>query len=335
MQGIKMETGKSFEFIDLFCGVGGIRLGMENSGFKCIFSCDINEDCQKTYLENFGELPKGDIKLVDEKSIPNHQILCAGFPCQPFSISGKQKGFADTRGTMFFEICRILKEKNPPVVMLENVKHLVHHDHGNTLKTIIQNLEDLGYTVNSKVLNALDFGVPQNRERILIIGSKNGIKFDFGKIKKQERTKLVDFLDTEGDFEYLKEGSYTIIDNPKQQVSGLIFAGYRNKSIRKVGVREGTEHLSRVHKQPNRIYSVLGTHPTLPSQEPSGRFFILLENGKVRKLTLNECWRIMGFPESYKKISSTAEQYKQLGNSVCVPMIAAVAEQIKEQFFGE
>ena len=173
-----METGKSFEFIDLFCGVGGIRLGMENSGFKCIFSCDINEDCQKTYLENFGELPKGDIKLVDEKSIPNHQILCAGFPCQPFSISGKQKGFADTRGTMFFEICRILKEKNPPVVMLENVKHLVHHDHGNTLKTIIQNLEDLGYTVNSKVLNALDFGVPQNRERILIIGSKNGIKFD-------------------------------------------------------------------------------------------------------------------------------------------------------------
>ena len=156
MQGIKMETGKSLEFIDLFCGVGGIRLGMENSGFKCIFSCDINEDCQKTYLENFGELPKGDIKLVDEKSIPNHQILCAGFPCQPFSISGKQKGFADTRGTMFFEICRIIKEKNPPVVMLENVKHLVHHDHGNTLKIIIQNLEDLGYTVNSKVLNALD-----------------------------------------------------------------------------------------------------------------------------------------------------------------------------------
>lgn len=339
MSKISDSSAKAMKFIDLFCGVGGIRLGMEDAGFKCIFSCDINKDCQKTYLENFGELPTGDIKLINEKTIPNHQILCAGFPCQPFSISGRQKGFSDTRGTMFFEICRIIKEKNPPIVVLENVKHLIYHDHGNTLKTIIQNLEDLGYTVNSKVLNALDFGVPQNRERILIIGSKSGIKFDFAKIKTQERKRLVDFLDKEGNFEFLKEDSYTLLENPKQQLSGLIFAGYRNKSIRKVGIREGTEHLSRVHKQPNRIYSVLGSHPTLPSQEPSGRFFILLENGKVRKLTLNECWRIMGFPESYKKISSIAEQYKQLGNSVCVPMIAAVAEQIKEQltkveFFG-
>ena len=330
-----MKTSNTFEFIDLFCGVGGIHLGMKNAGFKCVFSCDINDDCKKVYFENFKELPKGDIKLINEKSIPNHHILCAGFPCQPFSISGKQKGFADTRGTMFFEVCRIIKEKKPSVVMLENVKHLLYHEHGNTLKTILQNLEDLGYTVNSKILNALDFGVPQNRERILIIGNKNGIKFDFSKVKRQERKRLIDFLDKDGDFEFLKEGSYTVIDNPKQQLSGLIFAGYRNKSIRKVGVRDGTEHLSRVHKQPNRIYSVLGTHPTLPSQEPSGRFFILLENGKVRKLTLNECWRIMGFPESYKKISSAAEQYKQLGNSVCVPMITAVAEQIYEQFFGE
>lgn len=330
-----MESKNSIEFIDLFCGIGGIRLGMEEAGLKCIFSCDINEDCQKTYFENFKELPKGDIKSVDEKAIPDHQILCAGFPCQPFSISGKQKGFADTRGTMFFEICRIIKEKNPPVVMLENVKHLVHHDHGNTLKTIIQNLEELGYTVSSKVLNALDFGVPQNRERILIIGNRDGKKFDFSKVETKPRKRLLEFLDKEGEFEFLKEGSYTVIENPKKQDSGLIFAGYRNKSIRKVGVRPGTEHLSRVHKQPNRIYSVLGTHPTLPSQEPSGRYFILLEDGRVRKLTLNECWRIMGFPETYKKISSTAEQYKQLGNSVCVPMISAVAKQIKNQFFGE
>lgn len=321
------------EFIDLFCGVGGIRLGMENAGLKCVFSCDINKDCQLTYFENFGELPSGDIKSIDEKSVPDHQILCAGFPCQPFSISGRQKGFADTRGTMFFEICRIIKEKNPPVVMLENVKHLVHHDHGKTLKVIIESLEELGYAVVSKVLNATDFGVPQNRERIVIIGNKNGKKFDFSKIKTEQKTRLSAFLDADGEFEFLPENSYTLIEKPKTQASGLVFAGYRNKSIRKVGVRSGTEHLSRVHKQPNRIYSVRGVHPTLPSQEPSGRFFILLENGRVRKLTLNECWRIMGFPEEYKKISSTAEQYRQLGNSVCVPMIAAVAEQIKEQFF--
>lgn len=331
-----MRTSDNIQFIDLFCGIGGIRLGMEEAGFECVFSCDINEDCQRNYFENFREVPNGDIKAIDEKSVPEHQILCAGFPCQPFSISGRQKGFADTRGTLFFEICRIIQEKNPPVIMLENVKHLVHHDHGNTLATIISSLEKLGYTVKSKILNATDFGVPQNRERILIIGSKNGKAFDFSKILTKPKTGLEDFLDSASDdsFEFLSKDSYTLIENPKRQPSGLIFAGYRNKSIRKVGVREGTEHLSRVHKQPNRIYSVLGVHPTLPSQEPSGRYFILLKDGRVRKLTLSECWRIMGFPETYKKISSTAEQYKQLGNSVCVPMIAAVAEQIKEQFFG-
>ena len=227
MSKISASSAKTIKFIDLFCGVGGIRLGMENAGFRCIFSCDINEDCQKTYLANFGELPKGDIKIIDEKTIPDHQILCAGFPCQPFSISGRQKGFADTRGTMFFEICRIIKAKTPSVVMLENVKHLIYHDHGNTLKTIIQNLEDLGYTVNSKVLNAIDFGIPQNRERILIIGSKNGIKFDFARIKTQRRKQLVDFLDKEGNFEFLKEDSYTLLENPKQQLSGLIFKHMR------------------------------------------------------------------------------------------------------------
>ena len=148
------------------------------------------------------------------------------------------------------------------------------------------------------------------------------------------RKKLVDFLDAIGEFEYLNPNEYTLLEETKQQPgSGLIFAGYRNKSIRKVGVRPGTEHLSRVHKQPNRIYSVYGIHPTLPSQESSGRFFILTEDNRVRKLTLNECWRIMGFPETYKKISSSGEQYKQLGNSVCVPMISAVASEVKKQFF--
>ena len=156
--------------------------------------------------------------------------------------------------------------------------------------------------------------------------------FDFDLVKKQPRGRLLDCLDSEGDFEYLEPSEYTLLNNTKQQPgSGLIFAGYRNKSIRKVGVRPGTEHLSRVHKQPNRIYSVLGVHPTLPSQETSGRYFILTEDNRVRKLTLNECWKIMGFPSDYKKISAVGEQYKQLGNSVCVPMISAVAEEINNQ----
>ena len=316
------------------CGVGGIRLGMEEAGFHCIMSSDINKECQRTYFENYGELPQGDIVEINEKDIPDHDVLCAGFPCQPFSISGKQKGFDDTRGTLFFEICPIIKERKPSVVFLENVKHLVHHDHGRTLEVIIKKIKELGYTASWKVLNGSDFGIPQNRERIIIIGSLKG-RFDFDKIETQPRKRLIDFLDKDGDFKYLMEDEYTLLENPKQQpASGLIFAGYRNKSIRKVGVRPGTIHLSRVHKQPNRIYSVYGIHPTLPSQETSGRYFILTQDNRVRKLTLDECWRIMGFPEKYKKISATCEQYKQLGNSVCVPMIAAVASEIRNQFFG-
>lgn len=325
---------KPIKYIDLFCGIGGIRLGMDSQGFECVFSSDINTECQRTYYENFKEKPSGDITQIDEKSIPNHDILCAGFPCQPFSISGKQKGFDDTRGTLFFDICRILDEKKPSVVFLENVKHLVHHNGGKTLQTILDKLDDLGYAVSWRVLNGADYGVPQNRERIIIIGSLKS-KFDFDRIKTVPRGRLLEFLDTEGDFEYLSPKEYTLIMNPKQQPgSGLIFAGYRNKSIRKVGVRPGTEHLSRVHKQPNRIYSVLGVHPTLPSQESSGRYFILTTDNRVRKLTINECWRIMGFPESFIKVSSVGEQYKQLGNSVCVPMIKAVAKEINDQFFG-
>ncbi len=325
-----------FTFIDLFAGVGGIRIGMQEAGGKCIYSSEWNCQAQKTYLTNYGEMPFGDITKESTKNyIPDSfDVLCAGFPCQPFSISGKQKGFEDTRGTLFFDICSIVSAKRPKVIFLENVKHLVHHDKGNTLKTILTKLKDLGYNVTWRVLNGSDYGVPQNRERIIIIGTLEGL-FDFDKVKKKPRTHLIDFMDKNGDFEYLAPDEYTLIDNPKEQLeSGLIFAGYRNKSIRKAGVRPGTEHLSRVHKQPNRIYSVYGIHPTLPSQESSGRFFVLTEDHRVRKLTIDECWRIMGFPEKYKKVSPIGDQYKQLGNSVCIPMIEAVANEINNQFFS-
>lgn len=323
------------KFIDLFCGIGGIRLGMENAGFECVFSCDIDLECQRTYCANFGETPYGDIRSISERDMPDFDILCAGFPCQPFSISGKQRGFADDRGTLFFEICRFIKEKKPRVVFLENVKHLIHHNKGQTLETILNELRVLGYIPEWKLLNASDFGVPQNRERIIIIASKDKA-FDFGKIKKTERRVLLDFLDKEGEFEFLDEKDYTLIANPKvQKQSGLLFVGYRNKSIRKVGVRPGTEHLSRVHKQPNRIYSAMGIHPTLPSQETSGRFWILTPENRVRKLTIDECFRIMGFPDGFVRPSAVGEQYRQIGNSVCVPMIAAVSIAIEEQYFSE
>lgn len=325
-----------FTFIDLFAGIGGFRIALQRVGGRCVFSSEWEAQAKKTYFANFGDMPFGDITKDSTKSfIPdNFDVLCAGFPCQPFSISGKQKGFEDTRGTLFFDICQIVSQKRPKVIFLENVKHLVHHDHGNTLHTILTKLTDLGYSVSWRVLNGADFGVPQNRERIIIIGSLNGT-FNFDVLKKEERHPLKEFLDKEGEFEYLEPSEYTLLTETHQQPnSGLIFAGYRNKSIRKVGVRPGTEHLSRVHKQPNRIYSVEGIHPTLPSQESSGRFFILTEDGRVRKLTIHECWRIMGFPDEYIKVSAVGQQYKQVGNSICVKMIEAIASEIYKQLLS-
>tara|TARA_R110000822_G_scaffold310552_1_gene443985 strand:+ start:540 stop:1784 length:1245 start_codon:yes stop_codon:yes gene_type:complete len=317
-----------FTFIDLFAGIGGFRIPMQEIGGKCVFSSEFNYHAQRAYELNFGEVPFGDITKLDLNIVPKHNVLCAGFPCQPFSISGKMKGFEDTRGTLIYHVFKIIEKREPEVVLLENVKHLLYHDKKRTLATIIQHLEELGYKVSKKVLNASDFGVPQNRERIIIIGHKKK-NFDFSKLKTKPKPVLKDFLDKENDFEFLDE-PYTILEEMKTQDSGLIFAGYRNKTIRKAGVRPNTEHLSRVHKQPNRIYSTDGVHPALPSQESSGRFWIYHEN-KVRKLTIQECYKIMGFPKKFRLINNRSELYRQVGNSVAVPMIKEVANQIKQQ----
>ena len=320
-----------FTFIDLFAGIGGFRIPMQELGGQCVFSSEFNEHAQRAYELNFGEIPFGDITKLNINIIPKHDILCAGFPCQPFSISGKMKGFEDTRGTLIYYVFKIIEKHNPQVVLLENVKHLVYHDNRKTLATIVQHLKELGYNVSKKVLNASDFGLPQNRERIIIIGHKNK-EFDFTKVKKEKKTSLKSFLDKKNTFEYLNE-PYTILEDQKTQDSGLIFAGYRNKTIRKAGVRPGTVHLSRVHKQPNRIYSTEGVHPALPSQESSGRFWIW-HDGIVRKLTIEECYRIMGFPRKFKLLINLSELYKQFGNSVAIPMIKAVTEQIKVQLLN-
>ncbi|NJN07864.1 MAG: DNA (cytosine-5-)-methyltransferase [Richelia sp. RM1_1_1] len=320
-------------FIDLFAGIGGFRLAFEQAGYKCVYSCEIDSACQEVYFNNFGEKPKGDITKLNIKEIPDFDVLTAGFPCQPFSICGKRQGFEDTRGTLFFHICEIIQVKQPSVVLLENVNHLLHHDKGRTLDIIIYSLENLGYLVDYKVLNSKEFSLPQNRERIIILATKSK-KFNFNKIPKNNSIKkLEDYLCPKGNLEYLNEQEYTLIKNPKKQPSGLIFIGYRNnKTTWRKGVRANTEHLSRVHHQPNRIYSVEGVHPTIPSQETSGRFFIYLpKENKVRKLTIQECYRIMGFPDSFKIHDSPTECYKQIGNSVCVPMVYQLAVQIEEQ----
>ena len=330
-----MDT-KKIKFIDLFAGIGGFRLGFEHVGCECVFSSEIDEHACEMYELNFGENPKCDITQLNPKDIPDFDILCAGFPCQAFSICGKQKGFYDeTRGTLFFDICRIIEEKKPSTFVLENVSNLEKHDSGRTLTVMLSVLSELGYTVVYKVLNARNFGVPQNRERIIIVGNRDGKAFDFTKLKTNTVETMKPFLDQNGDFEVLPQESYTILDDSlikKQAKSGLMFCGYRNKKIRTIGVRPGTEHLSRVHKQPNRIYSSQGIHPTLASQESSGRYFIKDDN-MVRKLTMNECFRFMGFPENYKKIGSSANLYARIGNSICVNMVKAVATEIVKQFF--
>lgn len=321
-------------FIDLFCGLGGFRIGFERHGFECVFSSDINSHIQKTYEANFGEKPYGDITQIDPKQIPEFDILLGGFPCQPFSISGKKKGFEDTRGTLFFDICKIIEQHKPKVVVLENVKHLIYHNKKRTLATIISTLKDLGYYVDHRLLNAKDFGLPQNRERIFIIATQIDF-FDFDKLRRKQAPSLSAFLDKDGNHEYLNESEYTLLPKgmyKRQFDSGLIFIGYRNKNIFKRGIRPGTLHLNRVHRQPNRIYSVEGNHPTLPSQETSGRFFIYEpDKNKVRKLTIRECFRIMGFPENYRRISPYGEQFKQIGNSVPINVVESIASAMVQQ----
>ena len=325
----------SYSFIDLFAGIGGFRTGFEKNECNCVFSSEIDEHAGEMYQANYNDTVFKDITKINEKEIPNHDILLAGFPCQPFSIAGEKKGFNDTRGTLFFDIERILKEKKPKAIVLENVKHFKSHDKGNTLKVVLNALNELGYTTNWQVLNAKDFGVPQNRERTIIVGSLNGIKFDFNKLDIKQPIYIKDILEEDNEqIEYLEESEYTLIESPKKQPSGLIFVGYRNKKIRTKGTRPDTIHLSRVHKQPNRIYSSDGTHPTLSSQESSGRYFVY-HNGRVRKLTLKECYRLMGFKDDFKLLGSKAKLYNRIGNSIVIPMVEEIAKQVKKQILSK
>lgn len=323
----------NFTFIDLFSGLGGFRLALESLGGQCLFSSEINSHACSIYQTNFGDNPFHDITQINPLDIPDFSVLCAGFPCQAFSIAGKKKGFEDTRGTLFFDVCRIISAKRPPVVLLENVKNLIVHDNKNTFSTIISTLENLNYHVSFQLLNARNFSIPQHRERIIIVGidknfSTSSFNFDLTSYPLVSLSTIL-----ENEHHVLNPNEYTILEKHLQKVqpSGLIFSGYRNKNIRKVGVKADSLHLSRTHKQPNRIYHIDGVHPTLSSQESSGRYFIY-NNHEVLQLTLLECFRLMGFPDDYIKIGSKANLYNRIGNSVCIPMIKEVMSSILKQY---
>lgn len=303
------------KIIDLFAGIGGIRKGFEiafGNNIDCVMTSEIDKHAIETYKANFGdENIYGDIKEIKEEDVPDHDILLAGFPCQPFSQAGLKKGFNDTRGTLFFDIERILIEKQPQAFLLENVKQLKGHDKGHTLKVILEHLDKAGYKTFVKVLAARDFGVPQNRERIFIVGFlDHSINFEFPE-PTGIPTKVGDIL------EHGVDDSFTISDK--------LWAGHqrRKEANRLKGKGFGYSLFDENSQYTNTISA---------RYYKDGSEILIAQKGKnPRKLTPREAARLQGFPEDFiiDKVSN-AQAYKQFGNSVCVPVIAAVASQMKK-----
>ncbi|MGI6049074.1 MAG: DNA cytosine methyltransferase [Petrimonas sp.] len=294
------------KFIDLFAGIGGIRIGFERQGAECVFSSEWDKPAQKVYEANFGEKPHGDINEIAPEEIPNHDILLAGFPCQPFSIAGKQLGFADTRGTLFFNIEEILRTKQPKAFLLENVKRLTTHDKGRTFQVILEKLKDLGYTVYYKVLNTLDFGLPQKRERIYIVGFKEDIHFSFPKPLKFYKP-LSEFLESEGDI----PSNYFVSPEMREKRYAMVKSIPQGDSI--------------WHENIGGNISAL---PYSCALRAGGSYNYLLVNGE-RRLTGREMIRLQGFPDSFQiDMVPYTQVRKMAGNSVSIPVIEAIAKQM-------
>lgn len=335
---------KKYKFIDLFCGIGGFRIGLERNGGKCVFSSDIDSFAQQTYHDNFGETPVGDITKVEAKDIPSFDILAAGFPCQPFSYAGLGKGFEDqTRGTLFFDVCRILAYHKPKMFFLENVKGLVSHNKGKTLRVILENLKELGYDVHWKVLSSLDFGVPQKRERWYCVGFDKKVDFEFPKPLEKTPT-LRDIVDTNDNnpslkltkfemdrikyhFAHCKEQERVQHDNSKYAPNtkkgkyGIFSYQKPDGSLR--------FHVGDVAKTQiqEAFYACLDTYaPTIIA----GRTPKMWDLG--RKLSVLEAKRLQGFPDDYVFTVSDNQAYKQLGNSVSVPVIEAIVRNMIEAY---
>lgn len=308
----------NFTFIDLFAGIGGFHLALKSFGAKCIFASEWDKYAANVYQVNFNIQPSGDITGVSEADIPKHDILCGGFPCQAFSVAGKQRGFQDTRGTLFFEIAKIVNHHKPLVLFLENVKNLEKHDSGRTLKVIKETLHQLGYRVHSKVLNSSHFGLPQNRERIYLVAFRKDVDSSEFKFPKEtfEPVALQDYLEA-------NPTTAKIINREDLKVykqfekENCLFQEFSlsNKPIQIGIVNKGG--------QGERIYHPLGHAITLSAHGGGvgSKTGLYLVDGVVRKLTPRECARIQGFPETFIIDSNTSQAYKQFGNSVSVNVL--------------
>ena len=296
-----------FTFLDLFAGIGGLRIPFENLGGKCIFSSEIDKFSRLTYIENFSETPHGDITKIKSQDIPAHDLLLAGFPCQPFSNAGKRKGFEDTRGTLFFEIERILNLHKPKAFLLENVKGLRGHDKGKTLQTIVRVLKDMDYNLSIEVLNARDFGLPQNRERIFIIGFLDIVNFQFP-IAPMTPTRLGSILQKR------VSDNYTISDK--------LWKSHQDRKERARSKGYGFGY---------SLFNRDSTHTSTISARyyKDGSEILIEQRGKnPRMLTPREAARLQGFPDCFKIPVSDTQAYRQFGNSVSINVIDQIAKEM-------
>lgn len=298
------SVGATVRFVDLFCGIGGFRLAAEGAcrevgaASECVFSCDVDAECRRTYQANFGEVPTGDVRSFPADAVPDHDLLLAGFPCQPFSIIGSRKGFEDARGTLFFEIAKILEAKKPSALALENVKLLARHNRGRTLNRILETLNELGYHADYRVLNALDFGLPQKRERVFIVGFREPTRVEWPE-GGVPMTALGDLLEPE--------------------VPRKFYASERIRKRRRSKLRPTAEPTIWHENKSGH----LSAYPFSCALRAGASHNYLLVNGE-RRLTPREMLRLQGFPDSFRVVSSYSQTKKQVGNSLPVPVAEAV-----------
>ena len=294
-------------FVDMFCGIGGFHVALSSLGMKCVYACDIDEHARQAYQSNFGMEPAQDITGIKVPDIPDHDILCAGFPCQPFSIIGNRAGFDDSRGTLFFDIARILKAKRPPAFILENVRQLATHGRGETIAKIIATLRKIGYDVEYKILDARNFGLPQKRERVLIVGMLGGLSgFEWpgGKIPMQPLSK--------------------ILETDESELEGF----YVSDRIKKSRMEQHRAKISPAIWHENKGGNI-SSHPFSCALRAGASYNYLLVDGK-RRLTSREMLRLQGFPNKFRIVCNYQQTRKQAGNAVPVPLIKAVARKVKD-----
>jgi len=323
----KHNSLKNYKFIDLFAGIGGFHYALTSLGAECVFASEWDKHASEAYKKNCGIEPNGDITLINENEIPKHDILCGGFPCQAFSISGKRKGFDDTRGTLFFDIARIVNHHKPKVLFLENVKNLAKHDEGRTLTTIISTLEELEYKVFNKVFNASNFGLPQNRERVYIVAFRKNINSKDFKFPTptNEQVCLENILeDNPKSVKIIKRNDIEIYKTYNAQNSLFGEVELLNKPIQIGKVNKGG--------QGERIYHPLGHAITLSAYGGGvgSKTGLYLVKDKIRKLSPRECARVQGFPDEFILNKIDSQAYKQFGNSVSINVLQKIVLEIQK-----